>query len=227
MEDRIETLICERCDDLISFLYQELGTRESRDFEQHLAGCALCSRQLDSFSEIRNGVVAWREQSLGKVSIKHEASVAFTHTAKPSAMTAIREFFALSPLWLKGAVAFASLLLFAAVAFLALNLNAKKAAPVAGADKLYSEAELRAKVEAGVQARLKEINRQENPVREDLVRTPILVKRSKPKTKSAVYTAKTRRSPLTRSEREQLAADLGLISPAEDDLNLLGEQINR
>jgi len=223
----METLICERCDDLISFLYQELSAPERRDFEQHLIGCSFCSRELASFTEIRNGVVAWREQSLGKVSIEREASVAFTHADKHSALAAVRQVFALSPLWLKGAVAFASVLLFALVAFLALNFNGKPAAPVAGADKVYSEAELRAKVEAGVQARLKELKHQENTVREDLVRTPILVKQSKPKAKSAVYTAKTRRAPLTRSEREQLASDLRLISPTEDDLNLLGEQINR
>jgi len=43
-----------------------------------------------------------------------------------------------------------------------------------------------------------------------------------------VLTAKTRRAPLTKSEREQLAADLRLISQTEDsDLDLLGEHINR
>ena len=65
MEDKIGNIICERGDDLISFLYQELDEREGRAFERHLADCASCSRELSSFSEIRNGVVAWRDQSLG------------------------------------------------------------------------------------------------------------------------------------------------------------------
>src|SRR5207244_6196600 len=40
-------------------------------------------------------------------------------------------------------------------------------------------------------------------------------------------TPKTRR-PLTRAEREQLAADLRLISPKDDaDLDLLGDRLNR
>jgi anti-sigma factor RsiW len=226
MEDRTGTVTCERSDDLVSFLYQELDEREGRDFEHHLEGCSSCARELALFSEVRNGVVAWREQSLGMVSSNQPASVAFNHSSKPSALAAMRQFFALSPVWLKGAVAFASVLLFAVVAFLLLSLNAKPAAPVAAIDKVYTEAELRAKVEAEIQARLKELNQQQNVVKEDLVRTPVLVQ-SKPKPKSSVYTAKIRRAPLTKSEREQLAADLRLISPTEDDLNLLGEQINR
>ena len=160
MEDKIGDLICERSDDLISFLYQELDEREVRNFKQHLADCASCSRELNSFSEIRNGVVAWREQSLGI--INHRPSLAFSFAEKPSALAAIRQFFALSPLWLKGSVAFASVLLFAAVAFLVVSLKAKPAAPLASTDKVYSEAELKAKVEEGIQARLKELNPQDD-----------------------------------------------------------------
>ena len=225
MEDRTRTVTCERSDDLVSFLYQELDEREGRDFERHLERCSACTRELALFSEVRNGVVAWRKQSLGMVSNNQPASVAFSHSSKPSALAAMRQFFDLSPVWLKGAVALASVLLFAVVAFLVVSLNTKPAAPVAGTDKVYTEAELRAKVEEEIQARVKELNQQQNVVKEDL-RTPVLAQ-SKPKPKSFVYTAKIRRAPLTKSERQQLAADLRLISPTEEDLNLLGEQINR
>ncbi len=223
MEDKIGNLSCERNDDLISFLYQELDERESRAFEQHLAVCSACSQELSSFREIRNGVVAWREQSLGI--IDHRPGLAANYAEKPSAMAAIRQFFALSPLWLKGSVAFASMLLFAAVAFLVVSLRAKPAVPLASTDKVYSEADLKAKVEEGIQARLKESNPQDDAVQEELPRTTLVVQQSKPKLKSS--NGKVRRAPLTKAEREQLAADLRLISAAEDDLNLLGEQINR
>lgn len=225
MED--SNVICERNDDLISFLYRELDERAGRDFEQHLARCSSCARELALFSEVRNGIVAWREQSLGMARSNQPASVTFSQAGQPSALAAIRQFFALSPLWLKGTVAFASVLLFAVVAFLLVSSNARPDTSVASADKVYSEAELRAKVEEGVQARLKELNQQQNAVKKDLVKTPVLVQQSKPKPKSFMYSAKTRRAPLTKSEREQLAADLRLISPTEDDLNLLGEQLNR
>lgn len=221
MEDKIGNLTCERGDDLISFLYQELDEREGRSFEQHLADCPSCSRELSSFSAIRNGVAAWREQSLGL--INQRPGLAFSFAEKPSAIGAIRQFFALAPLWLKGSVAFASLLLFAAVAFLVVSLKAKPATPLASSDKVYSEADLRARVEAGIQARLRELNPQEALVKDELTQTPLVVQQSKPKSSNV----KIRRAPLTKSEREQLAADLRLISPNEDDLNLLGEQINR
>ena len=225
MEDKTAALICERSDDLISFLYQELDEREARNFKQHLADCASCSQELNSFSEIRNGVVAWREQSLGM--INHRPSLAFSTAEKPSALAAIRQFFALSPLWLKGSLAFASLLLFAAVTFLVVSLEVKPEAPLASTDKVYSEAELRAKVEAGIEARLKELKPRDAGVKEELPGTPLVVQQTKPKVRSAGSNVKTRRAPLTESERAQLAADLRLISPTEDDLNLLGEQINR
>lgn len=221
----IGKLICERSDDLISFLYHELDEQECRAFEQHLADCASCSRELSSFSEIRNGVVAWREQSLGV--INYRPNLAFGFAEKRSAVAAIRQFFVLSPFWLKGSVALASLLLFAAVAFLVVSLKAKPAAPLASTDKVYSEADLRAKVEEGVQARLKELTPQGDAVKEDSMQKPLLVQQSKPKAKSLGSYVKTRRAPLTASERQQLAADLRLISGSEDDLNLLGEQINR
>src|SRR5688500_3820807 len=112
MEDKIGNLTCERSDDLISFLYQELDERQGGSFEQHLADCRSCSRELSSFSAIRNGVVAWRERSLGI--INQRPGLAFSFAEKPSAIAAIRQFFALAPLWLKGSVAFASVLLFAA-----------------------------------------------------------------------------------------------------------------
>ena len=110
MQHRIESSICERCDDLISFLYDELGEREARDFQKHLAGCASCSTQLDSFKDVRSNVVAWRDQSLGSTLLPARAEFGIRQTEKQSALAAIRQFLNLSPLWFKGAIAFASIL---------------------------------------------------------------------------------------------------------------------
>jgi anti-sigma factor RsiW len=227
MKERIESASCERGNDLVSFLYQELEGRELRDFQQHLSGCSSCSQELASFQEIRSGVVAWRQESLG-VNTVPARTAGFTNFAKPSAVAAIRQFFALSPVWLKGAVAFASLLFFAAVISLAMKSGATPQAPMVRSEKVYSEAELRAKVEAGVQERLKELNVINNTPSQEVTQ-PLLAVARQPTSKSkAGLTAKTRRAPLTKSEREQLAADLRLISQTEDsDLDLLGEHINR
>ena len=227
MEDRIEALSCERGDDLIAFLYHELSEPETRDFERHLATCSSCAHELGSFREIRAGVVAWREQTLGLSPVSTPAQVAFGQPEKPSALLAIRQFFALSPVWLKGAVAFASILFVAAVALLAMNLNSSPVVPMV--EHRYTEAELKAKVEEGIQARLREFNSAaEKPPQQELAQTPNPVQRPQPRFKSAGSVANTRRAPLTKSERQQLAADLRLLSPSEDsDLDLWSEQINR
>ena len=228
MKERIESAPCERGNDLVSFLYQELEGRELRDFQQHLNGCASCSGELTSFQEVRSSVVAWRQESLGVNTAPVRPAASFTNFERPSAVAAIRQFLALSPVWLKGAVAFASLLIFAVVVSLVMKLGAAPQAPLASSEKVYSEAELRAKVEAGVQQRLMELNAvNKNPANETTQPQLIVARQPTPKSK-AVLTSKTPRAPLTKSEREQLAADLRLISPTEDsDLDLLGEHINR
>ena len=176
MKERIESAPCERGNDLVSFLYQELEGRELRDFQQHLSGCSSCSEELASFREIRSGVVAWRQESLGMNTVPARAA-GFTNFAKPSAVAAIRQFFALSPVWLKGAVAFASLLFFAVVISLTMKSGANPQAPVVLSDKVYSEAELRAKVEAGVQERLKELNVINNNPSQEATQPQLIVAR--------------------------------------------------
>ncbi len=227
MEDRIEAFNCERGDDLIAFLYHELSEPETRDFERHLATCSSCAHELGSFREIRAGVVAWREQTLGLSPVSTPARVALGQPEKPSALLAIRQFFALSPVWLKGAVAFASIVFVAAVALLVMTWNSSQVVPMV--EHRYTEAELKAKVEEGIQARLREFNSAgEKPSQQELAQTPNPVQRPQPRFKSAGSVANTRRAPLTKSEREQLAADLRLLSTSEDsDLDLWSEQINR
>lgn len=228
MTERIESAPCERGNDLVSFLYQELEGLELQDFQQHLSGCSSCSQELASFQEIRSGVVAWRQDSLGINTVPAKAATGFTNLEKPSAVSAIRQFFALSPVWLKGAVAFASLLFFAVVVSLVMKSSTAPQAPLVAFDKVYSEAELRVKVEAGVQQRLKELSAVNNNPAKETTQPQLIVVRQPTAMSKAVLTAKTRRAPLTKSEREQLAADLRLISPTEDsDLDLLGEHINR
>src|ERR1700682_5971169 len=107
----IKDEVCERADDLIAFLYGELGHGDARKFERHLHECARCETELASFSEIRESIVSWRDESLGAAWLPETVnnhSLAPTGIRprtqiRPSAIAAIREFFNLSPLWLKGA----------------------------------------------------------------------------------------------------------------------------
>lgn len=113
MEEEVNAPACERADDLIAFLYGELNDDQAQTFQRHMHGCNSCSGELAAFSGIRRSVVAWRDESLGGISSRTAApyaTAAGVSQEKPSALAALREFFNLSPLWMKGAVAFATVL---------------------------------------------------------------------------------------------------------------------
>jgi hypothetical protein len=224
--------VCERGNDLIAFLYGELDESVVRDFERHLLNCADCESELDAFKQIRSSVVAWRQESLGGANASAAASpavVRVSNPGKPSAIAAIREFFALSPLWMKGSIAFASVL-FCVVSVVALAHLLENRQPVVVSDKrLYTEDELRARVEDAVKSE------QEREARERTL-LPVVANDNVPKVKPQdvnqsvqrlAAKPKVGRRPLTKSEREQLAADLRLITPQDDlELDLLGDGNN-
>lgn len=229
--------ICERGNDLISFLYGEIDERAARDFERHLVNCADCESGLGAFKQIRSSVVAWRQESLGAT----EASWASAFPAvggasdlrKPSAIAAIREFFELSPFWMKGSIAFASVLFCVVSAFAIAHLFENPKPVVVGNEKLYTAKELQAKIEDAVKSTLQERDTQKPSIissvaanNDQEVKLPRRgINRS---SERAGVNSKVGRGPLTKSEREQLAADLRLVLPQDDtDLDLLSDGINR
>jgi hypothetical protein len=232
-----DALICERGNDLIAFLYGEIDERAARDFEQHLLNCAECESELGAFKQIRSCVVAWRQESLGAATATWVAASPSDDRAsdlgKPSAIAAIREFFELSPLWMKGAIAFASVL-FCVVSVLALAHLFENPKPVVvGDEKRYTEKELQAKIEDAVKSGLPDRDAQKRPLLPSVAGDND--QQVKPQRKGASRSServaanpKVGRSPLTKSEREQLAADLRLILTQDDtDLDLLGDGINQ
>src|SRR5262249_7691394 len=82
-------------------LYGEADERETRDFQLHLQQCNSCREEAASFGMVRESITAWRDEALaGFVSIP-----VATQPRTKSALAALRQFFDLSPLWLKGATA--------------------------------------------------------------------------------------------------------------------------
>lgn len=232
MEERIDAPICERGNDLIAFLYQEVNQEEARDFQQHLSQCVECKRELAAFKEIRAGVIDWRQESLGinAVRANETAGQLFNHSTKPSALIAIQQFLDISPLWLKAAVTFASILFCVAVVLMVWHLQEKPDSTLARDERVYSEQELKARVEQELQARLRELNvEQGNGTKAETKPALVQLPSLKPRLREPVRNIATRRrAPLTADERAQLAADLRLISLGEDsELDLLGEEINK
>lgn len=217
MNDMNNSPSCERASDLIAFLYNEASESEARDFELHWKECAGCRQEIDSFGIVRESITAWRDEALsGFVS-----TPLMTPAKKKSAIAAMREFFDLSPLWLKGATGFA-LVTFCALAALAfINMNKTERVNVAGdPNAIYSQQDVDRMLKDALARQ--EASRPPEPVKE-----PITVAHSQQPKKTRTPVAKSRR-PLSRAEREQLAAELRLLA-ADDDagLNLLGDRINQ
>lgn len=211
---------CERAQDLIAFLYHETDESETRDFGIHLQQCGVCREEMAAFQGVRESVTAWRSEALaGFVS----APLAVKPNRK-SALAALRQFFELSPLWLKGATAF-GLVAFCVLAGLVFKLQNDDSLPVVKVNSAPSY------TQADVDRMVKEaLARQASaPVpSSEIAKTSEPSGISKPKnskTSGASNTAKSRR-PLSRAEREQLAAELRLLSD-DEDLNLIGDRINR
>jgi anti-sigma factor RsiW len=228
---------CGRENDLIAFLYGELDASQSSTFRSHIQECRSCATELEEFSGIRDAVVAWRNEALvGVTSTGVQAPAVLSSDVRtPGALTALREFFNLSPLWMKGAVAFASLLfcLFAVLAVARLRETPPTSIAKNPNDKSYSPQELEAAVARRVHAELQKIKEssESTPEAGTIAAQPsdrVLRKRSTHASRAVKDTEQTARRPLSKVERQQLAADLRLIDdPTEVGLELLNDRINQ
>ena len=121
---------CDRAEDLVAYLYGEATREEGASFTRHLHACAVCRDELAAFNGVREIVSTERAAALGAApaldvdelmapvvtgikqdNAPHEAAAAPPLPLRGrSAVAAFREFFALSPPWLRaGAVACAVL----------------------------------------------------------------------------------------------------------------------
>lgn len=114
---------CARAEELVTYLYGEATPAEARVFRQHLDACAVCREEFAALGGVRESLGAWRAEALGalpSLDIKEDLPSAVYVKERPlapalpregrarerSAAAALREFFSLSPLWLRaGAVA--------------------------------------------------------------------------------------------------------------------------
>ncbi len=224
MNERDHSPTCERASDLIAFIYNEAGEREVQDFELHLRECSSCREEAAAFGLVRESIVTWRDEALaGFVSTPLAAT-----TSRKSAFAALRQFFDLSPLWLKGATAFAVLLFCALVGVVIFRSREQQPAVTArNPNAIYTQQDVNRMVNEAL-AKQQETAK---PVIEAPAEKVEIVKTQKPKisrpSSSNQQFAKSKR-PLSRAEREQLAADLRLLSaPENESLFLLGDRINQ
>ena len=221
MKERDHSPDCERAADLIAFIYNEADEREAQDFQLHLRECSSCREEAASFGVVRESIVTWRDEALaGFVSTPVE-----TKTNRKSALAALRQFFDLSPLWLQSATTIAVCLFCLLVGYIIFR-SPERQVPITNQNPnaIYTQQDVnRMLSEALAKATPK-------PAVETPPEKPLPVKNQKRQNgrpASSSQFAKSRR-PLSRAEREQLAADLRLLSTDEDEpLQLLGDRINK
>lgn len=218
MKETQNSPLCAQASNLIAFLYGEATEAEARHFELHLDNCRACAQELASFGFVREAIATWREEALSVFTTAAPA----VHTHRKSALAAIRLFFELSPLWLKGATAFAAVVFCVLTALAVVQVskpNQSATIPVIR-DATYTQQDVdRIVNEALAKHELRtpavEVQKVAQPPER---KNPEMIRRG---------TAPKSRRPLSRAEREQLAADLRLLSTGNDlNLNLLGDLIN-
>jgi hypothetical protein len=223
---------CGRENDLIAFLYDELDPGETMSFRSHVQKCLSCGAEIAEFTNLRESVVAWRSEALaGVTSPAFQPAIVKTEA---SAFNALRGFFNLSPLWLKAAVVFASVL-FCLFAVLAAARFRDALPPRVAEDpniKKYSAQELNAVVDRRVQDELLRIKNSSPALPPPQVIATGQIPHRKATNRgnefSSISSQQKGRRPLSKDERQQLAADLRLIEdPTDGQLDLLDDRINR
>jgi alpha-beta hydrolase superfamily lysophospholipase len=232
MNEEMSAMSCGRENDLIGFLYGELNEQESVSFQRHMRDCDECGAGLASFRNVREDVVSWRNESLSTLAHSASQAVAIRSVDRPSARGALRRFFQLSPAWLKGATAFASLALCLLAGLAIVRLKPDQSSLATNSrNTTYSQQEVDAIVNRRVQdelARLKTDANAVTPSPVSVASTDVHGARPATRKNAPGNRALDARRPLSRIEREQLAADLGLLITSKDsDLDLVDDAINQ
>lgn len=226
--DHIEDIAkCNRTDDLISVLYGEASEHEAAEFQVHMQTCAPCQAEMRAFGDVRESIGTWKFEALSGV-VEPEVNISIQTQKTKSAIAALREFFDLSPMWLKGATAFATIL-FCLFAVLALGRWREPEPPQLSVvttkpGAIYTEEEKNRLVQKALDELKAASLAQTARAPEEF--KPVPVNHSQKRTSASSAVAKGRQ-PLTKWEREQLAADLRLLQRDDDDIQLLSEPINR
>lgn len=121
---------CKESDALVAYLYGEASATEAKVFERHITACGACRSDLAAFGDVRRAVGEWRDESLHlSQPLVFQTAHAVRQTERApglrAALHALREFFDLSPLWLKTGGAFAMLAVCALAVFALTNTEVR------------------------------------------------------------------------------------------------------
>ena len=201
--------VCERAGELVSVLYGEASEGKRRGFEVHLKQCASCRAEFAAFAQVRESIGEWRDEALSGF-VSSPAMV----VPQKSAVVALRQFFDLSPLWMKAAVGFAVVVFCVLVVWVTGGLRKPAEAPRVASAKpgaVYTEADVTRMVQEALAKQERERAAEEPK--------PIIAESPQRKSVTVAKAARVPQSqrPFSRAEREQLAAELRLLSASEEN----------
>ena len=227
MQNGNERPICHRAEDLVTYLYGEATAEEARDFTTHMQQCDACRAEFNVFNQVHESIVTWRNEALGSIAspasaredIPFATAEIVQHARPLPALAALREFFNVSPLWLRGATAFSALLLCVLGVMTIARWSQKPAQVMKTNDgETYTRQQLETEVNKAVARKEAELMARQNSTAATEVQTDKPKSDSNPIQLAADKQPKSQRPRgLTRREREQLAADLRLTPTADDE----------
>lgn len=225
---------CHRAEDLVTYIYNEASAADAADFRSHLNQCDACRTEFALFNQVHESIVLWRNEALSGSRTAVAAATANAHTVRQadsafdgqtlSAAAAVRQFFSVAPLWLRGATAFAGVLFCALIVFTwSRGWPSSPAVANKSELKVFTKAEFDSEVARQVRNE-KEKLAQSTPAPNDertVQSSPrgevaVIRRRPKPRTKG-----------LTLEERQQLAADLRLVPADDEELPFEDEEPDR
>jgi anti-sigma factor RsiW len=165
MHDSIDKNMCARAEEMVTFLYGEATREEAKAFEQHMQQCSGCRSELAAFGDVRAAVGQWRQQALGTMAspaVEIQGARNFATAQRRSALAALREFFTLSPTWMRAATGVAAIV-FCALAAIAVAYFVQQPQTVV-VEKPFNSGYTEKEVEEKIALALKKQN--ESPVKD-------------------------------------------------------------
>src|SRR5260370_19599793 len=234
MRNMNERPVCHRAEDLVTYLYGEASAADAQDFAAHMKQCDACRAEFSIFNQVHESILLWRSEALGAAfnpAPQTDASqtsaalepVVVQHARRLSGLAAWREFFSVSPLWLRGATAFAVLLLcvLGVMTIARLSHKSVELAKNGNDEKMYSRQQVDAEVNNAVARKVAELTDQQNstaPSDKPTRRTKSNNAGNRIQLAANQQPKNLRPRSLSRQERQQLAADLRLTSADEEEL---------
>lgn len=69
LDSNFQNKSCGFGEDLVSYLYDEIGKNEKTKFEKHLSSCQTCEKELASFGFVRSSINAWKAEDFANISL--------------------------------------------------------------------------------------------------------------------------------------------------------------